>query len=252
MADFTGKVVLITGGTSGIGKATAIAFGKAKAKVVVTGRRQREGEETVRAIHTAGGDGLFVPADIGVDADVQRVVTTTVERFGRLDVAFNNAGVDEPYVTLHEQTEEVCDRVLNVNVKGVWLSLKYEVLAMLKTGGAIVNCASVGGLCGMPGAAIYSASKHAVIGLTKSFALAYARQGIRVNAVAPAGIQTDMLDRVTSGPETEHRRKMVQLHPMGRIGSPEEVAAAVQWLCGGDAGFVTGITLPIDGGWTAR
>lgn len=253
MTRFAGKAALVTGGTSGIGRATAIAFGKEGANVVVLGRRQAEGEETVRLIRHSGGEGLFIPADVSRDDDVRRSVSAAMDRFGRLDLAFNNAGVDEPYVPPHEQVEENFDHVFAANVKGVWLSLKHEVFAMLKTGGGvIINCASVGGLCGMPGAAIYSASKHAVIGLTKSFALAYARQNIRINAVAPAGTQTEMLDRVTGGSNTELRQKLINLHPIGRIAAPEEIAAAVLWLCSPEAGFITGVTLPVDGGWTAR
>jgi NAD(P)-dependent dehydrogenase (short-subunit alcohol dehydrogenase family) len=245
------KVVLITGGTSGIGRATAIAFARAGAKVVVSGRRQNEGEETVRLVKEAGGTGTFVAADVGNAAEVKNLVARTVALYGRLDVAFNNAGVESSVIApTPDQDEDDYDRVMNVNVKGVWLSMKHEIPAMLKTGGgAIVNTSSVAGLIGMAGVGPYVASKHAVIGLTKCAALEYGKQGIRVNAVAPAAIDTPMLDRFT---ESIPRDMLTAMHPIGRIGKPEEVADAIVWLSSPQASFVTGQTIPVDGAFTTQ
>ncbi len=253
MQRFVGKVALVTGGTGGIGRAAAVAFAREGAKVIVAGRREAEGHETARLIESAGGEGLFVPADVTRAADVKRLIETALARFGRLEVAFNNAGIEGPAAPLTEQTEEDFDRVMAVNVKGIWLALKYEIPAMLRTGGgAIVNNSYIGGLVGMPNNGIYSASKHAVAGLTKSAALDYAAKGVRVNAIAPGGVQTDMLDRVTGGTESEYRKKMVRLHPAGRIATPAEIAAAVLWLCSAEASFVHGHVLSVDGGFAAR
>jgi NAD(P)-dependent dehydrogenase (short-subunit alcohol dehydrogenase family) len=250
---FTGKVALVTGGTGGIGRASALAFAREGASVAITGRREAEGRETCRLIADAGGEGLFIPADVRREADAERMVATTLQRFGRLDAVFNNAGVDGIAGTIPEQTEANFDYVMNVNVKGQWLSMKYEIPALLQFGGgAIVNNSSVMGLVGSAGMSIYSASKHAVIGLTKSAALEFARRKIRVNAVAPGGVQTDMLDRVTDGPDSEYRAKMTELHPVGRIAAPDEIAGAVLWLCSDEASFVTGHVLSVDGGFIAR
>ena len=245
------KVALITGGTTGIGRATAIAFARAGAKVVVSGRRQKEGEETVRLVKEAGGTGTFVTADVSKPADVKNLVARTVATYGRLDIAFNNAGIEGgPMVPTAEQDDDDFDRVMDVNVKGVWLSMKHEIPAMLKTGGgAIVNTSSVAGVIGMAGVGPYVASKHAVIGLTKCAALEYGKQGIRVNAVAPAAIETPMLERFT---ESVPMAAMTAMHPIGRIGKPDEIADAVTWLSSAQASFVTGQTITIDGGFTAQ
>jgi len=251
MSEFTGKVALITGGNAGIGRATAIEFAKHGAKVVITGRREKEGHEVIAEIKALGGDAIFVQTDVSKESDVKAMIERTLETFGRLDYAFNNAGVEETLTPLPDQTEETYDQIMDINVKGVWLSLKHEIPAMLKTGGgAIVNNSSIAGLVGFAMAPVYVASKHAVIGLTKSIALEYAKQNVRVNAVAPGSIETRMLRDFASAPEV---RQMLEAgHPMGRIGQPKEVASTVIWLCSGGASFVTGQTLAIDGGYTVQ
>jgi NAD(P)-dependent dehydrogenase (short-subunit alcohol dehydrogenase family) len=248
---FTNKVVLVTGGTSGIGKATAIAFAKAGAKVVLSGRREAEGLAVVKEINAAGGTAHFVRADVAVEADVKNLVEQTVATFGRLDVAFNNAGV-EWMNTFTEATEADYRRVFDINVWGVIASMKYEIPAMLKNGGgAIVNTSSVAGHVGLAGASLYIGTKHAVEGLTKAVALEYGAKGVRVNAVAPAVIETDMIDRFAGkdGPMREH---LASLHPIGRTGQSNEVANLVLFLCSDAAAFILGESVKIDGGLTAQ
>ncbi len=252
MINFAGKVALVTGGTSGIGRAVAIAYAQQGAKVLVAGRRAEEGEATLRLIKDAGGDGLFVKADVTQEADVKSMVEQAVDVFGRLDFAFNNAGVHGENLSLVDQTDAEYDRMMNVNVKGVWLSMKYEIAQMLRQGGgAIVNTASILGVVAMASVPLYTASKHAVVGLTKAAALQYAKLGIRVNAVGPAAIETDMFESATGG-QAEAKAQMAAIHPIGRVGQPSEVASAVLWLCSDGASFVTGETLMIDGGYTAQ
>jgi NAD(P)-dependent dehydrogenase (short-subunit alcohol dehydrogenase family) len=250
-AELQSKVVLVTGGTSGIGRDTAILFAKAGAKVVVAGRRETEGKETVELIRAACGDAYFVKTDVSKSSEVESLIQKTVEKFGRLDVAFNNAGIEGVWVPITEQSEEDWDRTIDINLKGVWLCLKYEIRQMLKQGGdgAIVNMASAAGLIGLPGAATYSASKHGVIGLTKTAALENARNGIRVNVVCPAVIETPMAERAYSEPE--FHKFAVGLHPIGRFGTTGEVAEAVVWMCSDRASFMTGQSLVLDGGLLA-
>jgi NAD(P)-dependent dehydrogenase (short-subunit alcohol dehydrogenase family) len=248
------KVALVTGGGTGIGRASALALANAGAKVVVSGRREKEAFETVGLIKKNGGQGTFVRADVSKEPDVKDLLAETISTYGRLDLAFNNAGIEgEVGKQTHEQSVANYQAVMDTNVLGVLLAMKYEIGAMLKNGGgAIVNNASVGGLIGFPGVSVYVASKHAVIGLTKTAAVEYAKQGIRVNAVAPGGIDTPMLNRFTGGPGTEFFNQPAGMHPVGRLGRPEEIAEAVLWLCSGKASFVTGLTLTADGGWTAQ
>ena len=249
--DFEGKVALVTGGTSGIGRESAIAFAKAGAKVVVAGRRDAEGEETAELIRSAGGNSLFVKTDVAKANEVEALVKKTVETFGRLDVAFNNAGIEGVWVPIISQTEKDFDRTMEVNVKGVWLCLRYEIRQMLKQGGggAIVNMSSIAGLMGSAGSAAYGASKHAVIGLTKAAALETAKNRIRVNAVCPAVVETPMGERLFGAPEM--KKYALSLHPLGRFGAPAEIASAVLWMCSDGAAFMTGHSLVLDGGFLA-
>jgi NAD(P)-dependent dehydrogenase (short-subunit alcohol dehydrogenase family) len=215
---------------------------------------RRGGEETVRAIEEAEGEARFTPADVSNEADVERMVGATLDAFGRLDYGHNNAGLGAPPAPLHEADRLAFDRVLAVNVVGVWLCLKHEARHMLRQGGgAIVNTASLAGLIGFPHNVAYSASKHAVIGITRTAALEYAHSGIRVNAVCPAFVKTPMVDAfVAADPRHFNLERLASMQPMGRLGTPEEVADAVVWLCSDQAAFITGIALPLDGGTTAR
>ena len=249
--ELAGKVAVVTGGTSGIGRDTAVLFAKAGAKVVVAGRRELEGKETIELVRAAGGDGLFVKTDVARAADVQALIEKTVAKFGRLDVAFNNAGIEGTWVPITEQSEDDWDRTIDINLKGTWLCLKYEIRQMLKQGGggAVVNMASVAGWIGAPGAAAYCSSKHGVIGLTKSAALETATQGIRINVICPAVIETPMGERIFGAPEVKPHA--IGLHPIGRFGKATEVAEAVLWMCSDRASFMTGQSLVLDGGFLA-
>jgi NAD(P)-dependent dehydrogenase (short-subunit alcohol dehydrogenase family) len=249
--ELQGKVGIVTGGTSGIGRDAAVLFARAGAKVVVAGRREAEGKETIDLIRAVGGDALFVKMDVSRAAEVKALVQKTVEKFGRLDVAFNNAGIEGNWIPITEQSEEDWDSVIDINLKGTWLCLKYEIQQMLKqgSGGAIVNMASVAGLIGSAGAATYCASKHGVMGLTKAAALETARSGIRINVVCPAVIETPMGERVFGAPEM--KKFALGLHPIGRFGKPREIAEAVVWMCSDRASFMTGQSLVLDGGFLA-
>ncbi len=249
---FNGKVVLVTGGTSGIGRETANQFASTGAKVVIAGRRQKEGEAVAAEIISAGGEAQFIQTDVTKEDQVERLVAETVNRFGRLDIAFNNAGVEHAG-SMTAFTETEYRQVFDINVLGVLLSQKYEIPAMLKSGGgAIINTSSILGHIAMPGTVIYNASKHAVEGITKSTALELAEQGIRVNSVAPGSTATDMVDRFAGKEGAEGRQQLVDLHPMRRLGQAKEIAAAVLYLASDAASFTTGISLPVDGGFLAR
>ena len=249
---FQNKVVLITGATSGIGKVSALAFAKAGAKVIVSGRREAEGQAVVAEIKASGGEATFAKADVAVEAEVAALVAKTVETYGRLDIAFNNAGV-ELTGAIVDATEVDYRRVFDINVWGVITSMKHEIPVMLKQGaGVIINTSSAAGHIGMAGASVYVASKHAVEGLTKAAALEYAKQGIRVNAVAPAAIETDMMNRFTGGGAEEALSYMRSLHPVGRLGRSEEIANAVLFLASDGASFITGTSLKVDGGFLAQ
>lgn len=249
--ELEGKVGLVTGGTSGIGRETAVLFAEAGAKVVVAGRRETEGQETVELVRAKGGDSLFVKTDVSKASEVEALIRKTVEKFGRLDVAFNNAGTEGVWIPIVRQSEEDFDRTISINLKGVWLCLKYETRQMIRQGGggAIVNAGSVYGLIGSAGAAAYSASKCGVIGLTKAAALENARNGIRVNAVCPAAVETAMADRLFGAPKVHEQA--IKSHPIGRFGTPREIAEAVLWMCSDRASFMTGQSLVLDGGFLA-
>ena len=251
MSRFEGKVALVTGGGSGIGRATALKFAVEGASVVIGNRNEKAGQETVDLIEQAGGKASFYRTDVTKLENVQDLIKYTIDTYGGLHAAFNNAGVDDPQAMIPDQTEATFDLVMNVNVKGIWYSMKCEIEHMLANGGgAIVNTSSIAGLIGFPGHAPYVASKHAVIGLTKTAALEYAQQGMRINAVCPGAIETPMLEEFTGG-DSKTLEYMKSLHPIGRLGKPEEIADAVVWLCSDEASFVLGQGITIDGGFTA-
>jgi NAD(P)-dependent dehydrogenase (short-subunit alcohol dehydrogenase family) len=245
-----GRVALVTGGGSGIGRATAIAFARNGDAVVVADQNEA-GADTAEEIIRSGGTGTFVQCDVSDEMSVCDLIGQTVSRYGRLDVAFNNAGIEGVQSQTADCTAENFDRVMAVNLRGVWLCMREEIRQMLKQdeGGSIVNTSSVAGLIGFPNIPAYAASKHAVIGLTRTAALEYAKSKIRINALCPGAIETPMLQRFV-GNGSEAREAILAAEPIGRVGSPEEVAGAVLWLCN-SASFVTGTALPVDGGWTA-
>jgi NAD(P)-dependent dehydrogenase (short-subunit alcohol dehydrogenase family) len=250
---FENKVALITGATSGIGKATALAFARQGARVVLSGRREAEGGAVVAEIQAAKGQARFVKTDVTDERQVAALVEATLATYGRLDFAFNNAGREQPPTALTDTTDADYQRLMDTNVRGVFYALKHELPALRRNGsggGAIVNTSSVAGLIGMAGVALYIAAKHAVNGLTKAVALEVAKENIRVNALCPAAVETEMFHRFAQ--EEAMRQTIAGLHPVGRLGRPEEVAAAVLYLCSPGAAFLTGVMLPIDGGWTAQ
>ncbi|MGE8496783.1 MAG: SDR family oxidoreductase [Pseudomonas sp.] len=248
---FSGQVALVTGAAAGIGRATALAFAGQGLKVVVSDVDAAGGEGTVELIRAAGGEALFVRCDVTRDAEVQALMAATVEAYGRLDYAFNNAGIEIEKGKLADGEESEYDAIMGVNVKGVWLCMKHQIpLLLAQGGGAIVNTASVAGLGAAPKMSIYAASKHAVIGLTKSAAIEYAKKKIRVNAVCPAVIDTDMFRRAYES-DPKKGEYAAAMHPVGRIGKVEEIASAVLYLCCDNAAFTTGQALAVDGGATA-
>ena len=255
MKRFEGKVALVTGGASGIGKAAALAFAREGARVLAADVNVEGGEETVRDIKDLGADAAFVRVDVSVDADVQEMVAEAVGRFGRLDVAVNNAGIEGALAPTAEYPEEMWDRVLAVNLTGVWRCMRREIPEMLKTGGgAIVNVASILGVVGFATAPAYTAAKHGVVGLTKVAAMEYAPQGIRINAVGPGFIETPMvMERgVEAGKHPEVQEQIAELHPIGRMGQSEEIADAILFMASDAASFVAGQTLIVDGAYTVR
>jgi NAD(P)-dependent dehydrogenase (short-subunit alcohol dehydrogenase family) len=248
---FQNQVALVTGGSFGIGRATCVAYAQRGAKVVIADWIQDKEDTTLRLIKEAGSEGLFVQCDVSKADDVKVLIGKAIATFGRLDFAFNNAGIEGRLAPTHECPEENWDKTIGINLKGIWLCMKHEILQMRQQGkGAIVNCASVAGLGGFPGLPAYAASKHGVVGLTKTAALENAAQGIRINAVCPGVIHTAMIDRVT-GQDKEVEKQYVAMEPVGRMGNPEEVAEAVVWLCSDAASFVTGDALTVDGGFSA-
>ncbi len=244
------KVIFITGGNSGIGEATAIRFAEAGTKVVIAARREDEGNNVINEIFKNGGEAIFIKTDVTKALDVENAIKKTVQHFGSLDFAFNNAGIHLEHKKIHLLEEDIWDKIVDVNLKGTWLCMKYEINEMLKNGvGAIVNMSSMGGLVGNPVVlSPYIASKHGVIGLTKQAALEYATSGIRVNAVSPAVIKTSLI--ATLPKEAIEPLKMA--HPLQRLGETNEVADTVMWLCSSGSSFITGHTIPIDGGYFAQ
>ena len=246
------KVALVTGGGSGIGRASALTFAREGAKVVVSDVVVEAGKETVQLIKNADGEAVFIKTDVAQVSDVEALIAKAVEAYGRLDCAHNNAGIEGNSAKVADYDEADWDRVIAINLTGVWLCMKYEIPQMLQQGsGAIVNTSSVAGFLGFRTGSAYVASKHGVLGLTKTAALEYAKSGIRVNAVCPGAVDTPMMGRITD--HRPHRAaKMAAGEPVGRMGTPQEIAEAVVWLCSDAASFVTGHPMTVDGGIVAQ
>lgn len=250
--DFANKTVFITGASTGIGRATALAFAKTGARLVLVDVNESAAAETVHLVEKEKAPVLFIKCDVSKSTEVKSAIEKAIQRFGTLDVAFNNAGIEGVQASTATCTEENWDRVIDTNLKGVWLCMKFQIEQMLKQNkGSIVNCSSIAGLIGFTNIAAYTASKHGVLGLTKTAALEYARQNIRVNAVCPGVIKTPMIDRFTNG-SAEVEKQFAQSEPVGRLGEPEEIAEAVLWLASDKSSFVTGHPLVADGGWVAQ
>ena len=248
----TKKVAIVTGGGSGIGQTTAIEFAKEGARVVIANRNETEGQQTVKLIQEIGGTAIFIKTDVTKEVEVKTLVAQTLNTFGKIDYAFNNAGIEQTPMPLTDQSEELFDKVMNVNVKGVWLCLKHQIPAMLKNGGgAIVNTSSFSGAIAFATIPIYVASKHAVVGLTKAVALEYAKTNIRVNAVLPGAVGgTGTLERSFGGNQ-DALDQVAAIHPIGRLATTTDVANTVVFLCSDKADFITGQSILVDGGYTA-
>ncbi|MFW6069971.1 MAG: SDR family oxidoreductase [bacterium] len=248
-----GKVAIVTGGSSGIGLSTALSFAEKGARVVIADIADEAGREAVEQIEAAGGEAIFVNTDVSSAEAVKALVDKTMDEYGRLDYAVNNAGIGGPAARTAEYTEEDWNQVLDINLTGVWLCMKYEIEAMLQNGGgAIVNVASILGTVGFATAPAYVAAKHGVLGLSKTAAIEYATEGIRVNSVCPGFIYTPMLENAGMAEGTEMYKQIASLHPMERMGTPEETANMIVWACSDESSFVTGASLLVDGGYTAR
>ncbi|MDX6806926.1 glucose 1-dehydrogenase [Terrihabitans rhizophilus] len=244
---FTGKVAFITGAASGIGRATAMAFATEGARLSILDRTEDPLRETADAVRRAGGEVLIVACDVSQPDEVERAIARTVETFGRLDIAFNNAGVENKAAPVADIDLDEWDRILDINLRGTFVCMKHELAQMVRQGGGVViNTSSGAGVRGVAGGAAYAASKHAIIGLTKSAALDYAKSNIRVNAILPGNIETPMMDRFTGG----DIQKAIDLEPVGRLGKPEEIANAVLWMSADLGAFVTGAAISVDGGWS--
>ena len=248
--NFKGKVAFVTGAGSGIGRAAALAFAREGASVVVADVAEQSNQETARMIEELGARALAVRCDVTRAEDVKAALDKAVEAFGRLDFSFNNAGSEQPITATDDLTEQEWDRIVNINLRGVFLCMKYEIPLMLRNGaGVVVNTSSGAGVKGFKGQAAYAAAKHGVIGLTRSAALDYASQNIRINAVCPGIVETSMMDRFTRG-TSEGRERVIAQEPIGRMGKPDEIASAVVWLCSDPAAFMIGHALVVDGGQT--
>ena len=245
------KTIFITGGNAGIGKAAAVKFAQEGCKVSIFGRRESENSKVKQELESLGAECMTYAGDVSIREDLEKAISTTFENFGSLDYALNNAGIEQVPTPFDQQTEEEFQRIMDVNVKGVWMCMQTQIPLMLKSGGgSIVNTSSIAGLIGFNQVPIYVASKHAVIGLTKTIALEYATQGIRVNTVCPGAVVTDLYNRFTKN-DPEMQKAIEHMHPMGRSGKPEEVASAVYYLCN-DATWTTGQNIVMDGGFTAQ
>lgn len=242
---------MVTGASSGIGRATALAFAREGAKIIVADLDEEGGQETIDKVKKGGSEAIFVKTDVSQATEVEALIRKAVKTYGQLNCAVNNAGTASEWGFLHEASEETWDHVININLKGVWLCMKYEIPQMLKQGGGtIINISSIMGVAGHINKPIYATSKHGVIGLTKSAALQYAKSGIRVNAVCPGWIRTPLTESRLNDPES--RERMIATVPLGRVGVPEEVAEAIIWLCSDAASYVTGHTMMVDGGYIAQ
>lgn len=247
-----GKTAIVTGAGSGIGRATALAFAAAGAKVVVAEKDEASGKTTMQMIQAQGGEAMFIMTDVAKAGDVELMLAMAEQRFGTVDFAFNNAGVEGISSPTHECSASNWDQTMAVDLRGTWICMKSEIATMLRhTGGVVVNCSSIAGLVGFEGMPAYVAAKHGVAGLTKTAALEYAQKNIRVNAVCPGVIHTAMVDRV-AGNDPAALASFAAMAPMGRMGKPEEIASVVLWLCSDQAGYVTGAVIPVDGGYMAR